>query len=529
MHQMLAHQMRLSKRSSLSFFTYRNQALPLTFFKSHAPIAIEGLERRLSAGVLALALSLVAAACTSDGPLRFAGQQPVAAASNSVFPTGVKILASDSPAKINALSEVPYTYEVAVTDSLGRFLSGAQVVFGRSTGYIKARGATDATWRSAGDAALVTNALGRIAFRWHTGGESSARLIVDANQGYPGYLPGRGTFARSRDTLVSREIGNAGTPVRAEQVAPSGVHSVCYLQGGRVGCVGAVAEEHAAAWSLLRSIAVAAPRYLQFSAKPVALRSVTEGACALLETGFTSCWRSLGPAGTVFTSTGHQPFIEFSGRLARAADGTIYVMRWDATPTAAPEWMVMPTDSTIVSLFNNGGRVACGLARSKTVMCGFGVEPGGSPAPMKVAVANPLREVLVADGGAIHAGAGSTFGIGGETILLARRGVGQTLFSAFPSFVTKQTALAPSGVAADTLVAGDGTVRLCDRSLSDSCAGRTWTSVTRFGSVGEAPTSRDAVSPIYTRVCGIRDVVVCSWVSRAQSRRSFDTLRVMSP
>jgi hypothetical protein len=70
-------------------------------------------------------------------------------AGNSAFPVGTRILGGTGASTIRALSEIPYTYEVAAVDTLGRFLSGAQVVFGRSTGYLKARGASDSTWRSA--------------------------------------------------------------------------------------------------------------------------------------------------------------------------------------------------------------------------------------------------------------------------------------------------------------------------------------------------------------------------------------------
>jgi hypothetical protein len=72
---------------------------------------------------------------------------------------------------------------------------------------------------SAGDAALTTNSLGRVAFRWYNGDDATARLIGDANTGY---LPGVGKFVLSRDTLVSRVVTNPGVAVRAEQVAPSG-------------------------------------------------------------------------------------------------------------------------------------------------------------------------------------------------------------------------------------------------------------------------------------------------------------------
>ncbi len=481
-----------------------------------------------SASLRALLLSIAAVACTSDGPLRRDGQQPVAVANTATgpYPVGIKILANRAPPpSINVVSEVPYTFEIAVVDSLGRFLQNAQVVFGRSTGYIKAFGAPDSEWRSSGDAALVTNNLGRVAFRWHTGADAKALLIVDINRQYPGSLPGKGEFLRTRDTLVSANSFGTTEAVVAEQVAPSGVHSTCFLQTGRVGCVGSVDAEHATDWSLARAIAVAEPRWLQFSAKPVALRSVAEGACALLETGSVACWRGLGPDGVVRTSVNQIAVAEFSGRLALSSNREVLRMRWDAKPTSAPVFRGVFSDSVLVGLFLNGGDVACGYARSGTVLCAPGAAANLDSPSMKVARANPLREVIVSDGGAISDGAEDGQS-GSETVLLARRGGLLNAFYVRGAEFLSQSAFASLRPSVDSISPGNGTERSCSLVLATGCTGGVWRSVMRFGGTGGVATSRDPVGQAYTRICGIRGVVVCSWISRSQARRSFDTLRI---
>ncbi len=454
-------------------------------------------------------------ACSSDGVSR--EPEILEQGQNNAFATGIKVLARSAPKVINALAEVPYTFEVAVVDTFGRYFRNATVVFGRSTGYVKALGAPDSEWQSSGDAVLVTGANGRVAFRWHTGADATARLLVDINGNS---LPGAGRFIITTDTLVTRSVAGIPAPVGAEQVAPSGLHSVCFLRQNRVGCLGSVAVEDSSHWRVGSSLAVAEPRWLQFSSPPVEIRSITEGACALLASGFTSCWRSLGPVGEVLTSASHEPLRKFSGRLALSATGNVYQLTWGARPTDAPSWRAVRSDSVIVQLFANSGSLGCGFATSGAVMCvGFG--------SLRLARAFPGGEVLFADGGSVMAGSSALLS-GSETVLISRVGAGERHFTGEIFQFSNAGTLSSAGRELDSISPGDGTVRSCAMELSNDCAGGAWKSYARFGSPGGIPTSRSPESQVYFRVCGIREVVVCSWVNRLQSRRGFDTLRVRS-
>jgi hypothetical protein len=456
--------------------------------------------------ILAIALtgSALLAGCNSDGPVTEPTEQEYA----------FRLVSPRTIPSTDAFGIVADTIVMERRDAAGNPVRGRTFAYLAVDGWVRQVGTDD--WFRAGF--VNSDSSGRFRFVWQLSASRTQHLRL--------------TLQGTDSLTLSTTLPRSAALLAADTVVSSGAFAVCVQQQGRVGCLGTGrCTKCADTASLSRSLGRI--HWFTFQSPVASISSNSDGVCALLTNGKTSCWNGLGPDSISRSDGSHPPFVELSGALGRTSDGVVWTKPGGSRRNAA--WIRIPADSAIVHLLHQyDERTACGLAASRTLMCGSVFAASGIPeyaaSAMRLVRDTTDNSVVRAAGGYTAQSATGNFG---NTRVVVLRTDGATV--SYSRSASDSTAWRTRGTTEEGLSQSNPSVRGCMPIFGMPCdEGSPWRSVSEAGLLTYSHINNPAG---YLRTCGVRGVVVCytrdatgqlvrSFAYQTRVTASLDTLRL---